>query len=130
MKFKVEGTQNAMKNPRQGAIIIFGGLVFFLCSSWHSAIAQDRKNDCKHLPKILSQPSFSEEDRNKWKGKAVSGKVAIVVSEEGDVTQARVVSASPKEAAESLLNAAKKAKFGPRPGCSELKTEVVFSMNQ
>jgi TonB family protein len=58
----------------------------------------------------------------------VSGKVAIVVSEEGDVTQARVVSASPKEAAQSLLNAAKQAKFEPWHGCGELKTEVFFNL--
>ena len=91
-------------------------------------IGQNKKSDCKHPPKILSQPKFSDEDRSKWKGKSVSGRVAIIVSEEGDVTQARVVSASPKEAAESLLNAAKQAKFGPRPGCGELKTEVVSDL--
>ena len=94
------------------------------------ATAQNKKNDCKHPPKILSQPKFSDEDRSKWKGKSVTGRVAIVVSEEGAVTQARVVSASPKEAAESLLNAAKQAKFAPRPGCGDLNTEVVFSPNQ
>jgi TonB family protein len=94
------------------------------------AMAQNKKNDCKHPPKILSQPKFSDEDRSKWKGKSVTGRVAIVVSEEGDVTQARVVSASPKEAAESLLNAAKQAKFAPRLGCGDLNTEVVFSPNQ
>ena len=94
------------------------------------ATAQNKKNDCKHPPKILSQPKFSDEDRSKWKGKSVTGRVAIVVSEEGDVTEARVVSAFPKEAAESLLNAAKQVKFAPRPGCGDLKTEVVFSPNQ
>jgi len=93
-------------------------------------MAQNKKNDCKHPPKILSQPKFSDQDRSKWKGKSVTGRVAIVVSEEGDVTQARVVSASPKEAAESLFNAAKQAKFAPRPACGDLKTEVVFSLNQ
>ncbi len=119
-----------MKNPRQDAIIVFWGLVLGLCSNGYPAIGQNKKSDCKHPPKILSHPKFSDEDRSKWKGKSVRGRVAIVVSEEGDVTQARVVSASPKEAAESLLNAAKQAKFGPRPGCGELKTEVVFSQNQ
>ncbi len=94
------------------------------------AMAQNKKNDGKHPPKILSQPKFPDEDRSKWKGKSVTGRVAIVVSEEGDVSQARVVSASPKEAADSLLNAARQAKFAPRPGCGDLKTEVVFSLNQ
>jgi len=90
--------------------------------------AQNKKNDCKHPTKILSQPKFSDEDRSKWKGKSITGRVAMVVSEEGDVTGARVVSATPKEAAGSLLNAAKLAKFAPRPGCGDLKTEVVFSL--
>jgi hypothetical protein len=75
------------------------------------AMAQNKKNDCRHPLKILSQPKFSNEDRSKWKGTSVTGRV-----DEGDVTQARVVAASPKEAAESLLNAAKQAKFAPRHG--------------
>ena len=107
-----------------GTVLLFAGLGI------GPAMAQNKKNDCKHPPKILSQPKFSDEDRSKWKGKSVTGRVAIAVSEEGDVAQARVVSASPKEAAEALLNAAKQAKFTPRPGCGDLNTEVVFSLNQ
>jgi len=107
-----------------GTVLLLGGL------GTGPAMAQNKKKDCKHPPKILSQPKFSEEDRSKWKGKTLTGTVAIVISEEGDVTQARVVSASPKEATESLLNAAKQAKFAPRPGCGDLKTEFVFSTNQ
>jgi outer membrane biosynthesis protein TonB len=107
---------------------IFWGLGFILSISGYPTNAQNKKNNCEHPPKIISQPRFSDEDRATWKGKSVSGKVAIVVSEEGDVTQARVVFASPKEAAESLLNAAKLAKFEPRHGCGELKTEVSFNL--
>jgi TonB family protein len=110
--------------------LVLGTVLLLAGVSIGPAIAQNKKNDCKHPPKILSQPKFSDEDRSRWKGKSVSGRVAIVVSEEGDVTQARAVSASPKEAEESLLNAAKQAKFTPRPGCGDLKTEVVFSLNQ
>ena len=110
--------------------LAFGALLLLAERGIGPAMAQIKKNDCKHPPKILSQPKFSDEDRSKWKGKSVTGRVAIVVSEEGDVTQARVVFASPKEAAESLLNAAKQAKFAPRHGCGDLKTEVVFSLNQ
>ena len=110
--------------------LAFGTVLLLAGLGIGPAMAQNKKNDCKHPPKMLSQPKFSDEDRSKWKGKSVTGRVAIVVSEEGDVTQARVVSASPKEAADSLLNAAKQAKFAPRPGCGDLKTEVVFSPNQ
>lgn len=110
--------------------LAFGPVLLLAGLGIGSAMAQNKKNDCKHPPKILSQPRFSDEDRSKWKGKSVTGRVAIVVSEEGDVTHARVVVASPKEATESLLNAVKQAKFAPRPGCGDLKTEVVFSPNQ
>src|SRR5258708_29559405 len=110
--------------------LAFGTFLLLAGLGIGQVMAQNKKNDCKHPPKILSQPKFSDEDRSKWKGKSVTGRVAIVVSEEGDVTQARVVSASPKEAAESLLNASKQAKCAPRPGCGDLKTEVVFSPNQ
>ena len=110
--------------------LAFGTVLLLAGPGIGPAMAQNKKNDCNHPPKILSQPKFSDEDRNKWKGKSITGRVAIVVSEEGDVTEARVVSATPKEAAGSLLNAAKQAKFAPRPGCGDLKTEVVFSPNQ
>jgi hypothetical protein len=109
---------------------IFLGLALILSSSGHATNAQKRKNNCGRAPKIVSQPRFSDDDRTRWKGKSVSGKVAIVVSEEGDVTQARVVSASPLEAAEALLNAAKVAKFEPRYGCGELKSDVFFNPGQ
>jgi len=110
--------------------LAFGTVLLLTGLGIGPAMAQNKKNDCKHPPKILSQPKFSDEDRSKWKGKSITGRIAIVVSEEGDVAQARVASASPKEAAESLLNAEKQAKFAPRPGCGDLKTEVVFSLNQ
>jgi hypothetical protein len=107
-----------------GTVLLLAGI------SVGPAIAQNKKNDCKRPPKILSRPRFSDEDRSKWKGKSISGRVAIVVSEEGNVTQAQVLAASPKEGAESLLNAAKLAKFAPRSGCGDLKTEIVFSLKQ
>jgi hypothetical protein len=117
-----------MNSLRLNVIRIFLGLALILSSSGYPTNAQNEKNNCGHPPKIVSQPRFSDEDQTKWKGKSVSGKVAIVVSEEGDVTQARVVSVSPKAAAESLLNATKQAKFEPRHGCGELKTEVFFNL--
>jgi len=99
------------------------------CSQdWVSAQPWRRiRNDC-NTHRNSFPPKFSDEDRSKWKGKSVTGRVAIVVSEEGDVTQARVVSASPKEAADSLLNAAKQAKS--RLGwMGDLKTEVVLAQS-
>jgi outer membrane biosynthesis protein TonB len=105
-------------------------LAFIVSSCGYAAEAQNKKNSCKHPPKIVFQPKFSDEDQKKWKGRSVSGKIAIVISEKGDVSEARVLTASPKEAAESLLNAASRMKFEPRQGCSELKAEIFFSPNQ
>jgi hypothetical protein len=118
-----------MNSLRLNVIRILWGLGLILSISGYPTNAQNKKNNCGHPPKIVSQPRYSDTDRTKWKGKSVSGKVAIVVSEEGDVIQAQVVSASPKEAAESLLNAAKLAKFEPRHGCGELKTEIIFNLS-
>lgn len=41
----------------------------------------------------------------------MSAKVAIVVSEDGDVVQTQIVFASPRESVEAMLNATKQAKF-------------------
>jgi hypothetical protein len=70
---------------------MLGSLVFvvFLLLNPSAAGGQNKKNNCDHPPKMLSQPSFSDEDRVKWKGKAVSGKVALVISENGDVAALR-----------------------------------------
>ena len=94
-----------MHRVKTPAPLAFGTVLLLAGLGIGPAVAQNKKNDCKHPPKIISQPKFSDEDRSKWKGKSVTGSVAIVVSEEGEVTQARVVSASPKEATEALLNA-------------------------
>jgi hypothetical protein len=96
----------------------------------HPMVPQNKKNDCKHPPKILSQPSFSEDEKARWKGKPVSGRVAVVVNENGDVIAASVVFASPKEVGDALLNAAKRAKFQSRVGCGDLKTDVFFSFDR
>jgi hypothetical protein len=127
VKFKVERTRNTVDSWRTGVIFVFLGLALISSSGACSAKAQNKKNDCGHPPKILSQPRFYDEDRAKWKGKPVTGEIAIVISEAGDVIEARVSAASPKEATEALLNAAKRMKFEPRHGCGELKTEIHFS---
>lgn len=105
----------------------FAVLIFINSSAVNG---QNKKNNCEHPAKMLSKPSFSDEDRAKWKGKTVSGKVALVINENGDVADARVLSASPREAAASLLDAAKRVKFAPRLGCGELKTDVIFTLNR
>jgi hypothetical protein len=57
--------------------------------------------------KMVAQPNFTEDGQATWKGKSVSGKVSIVVNENGEITQAQVLAASPQKAADALLSAAK-----------------------
>src|SRR5689334_662881 len=85
---------------------------------------QSEPKACRKPPKILNQPKTPEEYREKWKKLRVQGKVAIVVDEEGHVSEAKVLEASPKEAADALLASAKTISFKPRPGCGPFKTEM------
>jgi hypothetical protein len=123
----MEGAQSMMNNRRPNAILSWLALALFILSAGSAVTAQNKKKGCGHPPKVLFQPKFSEEDRAKWKGKSPSGRFAIVVSEQGEVTQARVISASPKGAAEAMLSVTKQIKFEPRPGCGDLQTEIFFS---
>ncbi len=52
----------------------------------------------------------------------------MVVSENGDVTAAKVISASPKEAAPVLFEAVMLARFKERPGCGPFKIEFLFNL--
>ena len=128
-QLRVENTQDAMNRRSPAAIRIFCGLALLLFSSGDQLQAQNKKTNCGHPPKMLSQPRFSDEDKTKWKGKSIAGRVAMIVSEQGDVARAQVLSASPREAAEPLLTAAKQTKFEPRPGCGELKIQIDFNLH-
>jgi TonB family protein len=54
----------------------------------------------------------------------------ITIKEDGQVSDAKVLEASPKEAAEALLASAKTIKFKPRPGCGTFNTEMIFTLNE
>lgn len=57
------------------------------------------------------------------------GRIAIVIDEAGDVTEAQVIAASPKGVEEALVDAAKRAKFQPRKGCGGLKSDIFFNLD-
>jgi len=78
----------------------------------------------------VSQPKTPQEYREKWKKMKVQGKVAIVIDEDGHVSEAKLLEASSKEAADALLATAKTISFKPRPGCGIFKTEMIFTLNQ
>jgi peroxiredoxin len=90
---------------------------------------QSNQKACRKPPEIVAQPKMPQEDREKWKKVHVSGRIAIVIEEDGHVSEAKLLQASPKEAAQALLASAKAASFKPRPGCGTFKTEINFSVN-
>jgi len=87
--------------------------------------AGDKKSNkaadpCKQPPGLLSKTSNED---------IAQGTVAIAISEEGDVTNAKVMNASSSAAADLLLARARAMKFALRPGCGVFKTIVNFTLN-
>jgi len=105
----------------QFSLAIAGGL---------STFGQNVPNECRKPLKILNQPKTPEEYRDKWKKLKAQGKVALTIDEDGHVSEARVLEASPNEAADALLATARTITFKPRPGCGTFKTEMFFALNQ
>ncbi|HEY6945122.1 MAG TPA: TonB family protein [Candidatus Acidoferrum sp.] len=95
-----------------------------------AARGQSDPKACRKPPTILNQPKTPEEYRERWKKMRAQGKVAITIGEDGHVSDAKVLEASPKDAADALLATAKTITFKPRSGCGTFKTEMVFSLNK
>ena len=78
----------------------------------------------------MKQPKTPQEYREKWKKVNVYGRIAITIDADGRVSEARLLEASPKEAADALLATAKTITFKPRAECGTFKTVMVFTLNQ
>ena len=91
------------------------------------ATAGDKKNPCGKPPDLLSGSKPSKTELDEARKIHAQGSVAITISEEGDVTDARVVRASSPEAANLLLSRAKGMKFKARPGCGVFQTTVNYT---
>jgi TonB family protein len=94
------------------------------------AAGQRNQKSCRKPPELATPPKTPQEYREKRKKLKVQGKIAIAIDEDGHVSEARLVEASPKEAADALLATAKTASFKPRPGCGTFRTEMTFSVNE
>lgn len=95
----------------------------FTCAAL--SFASDQKSaPCKQPPDFVSMPKPSKEERQM----NAQGIVEVVVSEEGDVVEARVVRATSEEAGKLLLERAKAAKFRPRQGCGEFRLPMNFTL--
>jgi hypothetical protein len=91
--------------------------------------SQSKKSECGKPPRIVFHPNMSEEDVASVKSSSLKGKVAVTVNEDGDVTEAKVLAATPKEGAQFLSKAVMLTKFEPRPGCGPLKIEFTFNLS-
>lgn len=92
------------------------------------AFAGGKNDPCSKPPELVWTPKASKQDQQKARELRAQGSVAIAISEDGDVTDAKVSQASSKEAAAYLLSQAKAMKYKPRPGCGPFKTIVNFTL--
>jgi hypothetical protein len=66
---------------------------------------------------LIPPPKRSKEEKKKQSKTKRNGKVAIEISEDGDVLNAKAVDPSSGDEADQLVAFAKSLKFKPRPGC-------------
>ena len=94
-----------------------------------SLVGGDKKKESPcDKPPIQTSPPPSKEELKKARDIRAQGSVNIAISEEGDVTDAKVVRGSSSEAAEMLLKRAKSMKFQSRPGCGTFRTTVNYTL--
>ena len=91
-----------------------------------SLAGEKKQSQC--TPELIPRPALSKEEQKKAREVKAQGMVAISISEEGDVVDAKVVRASSPEAADAILSSAKSMKFKPRPGCGIFKTAINFTL--
>jgi len=87
---------------------------------------EKKDSSCGKPPDLVSSPPTKEEQGKARKIRA-QGAVAISISEDGEVVEAKVLRASSSKEADFLLAGAKAMKFKPRPGCGTFKTTVNFT---
>jgi len=90
------------------------------------AVGQQKKTNCTKPPEVLPRPKQSKEDKQKQPKINVRGTVAIEISEDGQVVDAKTIRPSSSEAADQLVSLAKSMKFKPRPGCGVFKIVVNY----
>jgi hypothetical protein len=97
------------------------------------ALAKDKKNpsSCDRSSEFLSkQQQLSKEEQKKVHQIRVQGRVAILISADSDVVDAKVIQASSAEAVDVLLSQARSMKFKPRPDCGTTDTTMSFTLQR
>lgn len=102
----------------------------FACGVLYSAAADKRdKSPCTKPRELLSKPQLSKEDQKKAHQIRAQGMVAISITEEGDVADAKIVRASSADAMGFLLAQARSMRFKPRLGCGVTHTTINFTFS-
>jgi TonB family protein len=104
-------------------------LVLLVALTSPPAKAGDKHLDslCDKPLEVVSPPQLSKEAKAKLEKIRAQGYLAIVVNEGGEVTGAKVVRASPPEAADLLLEFVRSAKFKPRTGCGPTQVKINYT---
>jgi outer membrane biosynthesis protein TonB len=115
--------------PRRKSILTVLLLVLGSCLTIKPATAAKRdQSPCGKPPDLVSKAPLPKEEQARARKIRAQGTVAIVVSEGGDVADAKVVVASSEEAGKILIDLVRGMKFKPRPGCGAFKTSMNFSL--
>lgn len=115
--------------PRRRYILTVLLLALGSCLTIKPAMAAKRdQSPCGKHPDLVSRAPLPKEQEARAKKIRAQGTVAIAISEEGDVVDAKVVLASSDEAGKILIDRVKGMKFKPRPGCGPIKLSVNFSL--
>jgi hypothetical protein len=75
---------------------------------------------------LIPPPKPSKEEKKKQSRTKRNGEVAIEISLDGDVLNAKAVDPSSGDTADQLVAFAKSLKFKPRPGCGVYQTAVNY----
>jgi hypothetical protein len=111
--------------------ICVASLAAFLLSATVLATPPKQKKPpqpCSKPPDLVSKRPLSKEEQDRASKIRVQGSVAIVISEDGDVVEAKATRASSNEAGKILVHLVQGFKFKSRPGCGPFKTVVNFSL--
>jgi len=85
------------------------------------------QSPCGNPPEFVSRRPLPKEEQEKAKKLKPQGSVAIVISEGGEVVDAKVARATSDEAGRLMIDLAKGMIFKPRPTCGPVKTVVNFN---
>jgi hypothetical protein len=91
--------------------------------------AKRAKSPCSKPPEMVSKQPLSKEEQERAKNLRPQGSIAFVISEEGDVIEAKVVRANSDEAGKILIDLVKGMKFKPRSGCGQFRSVVNFNLS-